>query len=190
MAAFGKTSFSKLKTCDIRIVKVCNVAIKTFDFAVLCGARGANDQMVGFRNGKSNLVYPLGRHNPKLDKKDLMRLSEILQCGTDITEGIKHADVQTLKLIDDEAKYYKSRAVDIVPYLPNKPHVDWRYFKELRVAINAGNHKEGKEIEKNIGRWHELAGRVLGVAESMGIKLAWGGHWKNFVDLPHFELAE
>ena len=64
-----------------------------------------------------------------------------------------------------------SRAVDVVPY-----PIDW-------------NDRE---------RFHLFAGFVLGIAQSMGIKLRWGGDWNmnfevddnNFDDFPHFELID
>ena len=62
-----------------------------------------------------------------------------------------------------------SRAVDIAPY-----PIDW-------------TDRE---------RFHLFAGFVLGIAQSMGIKLRWGGDWNRnfevddnkFDDFPHFEL--
>jgi peptidoglycan L-alanyl-D-glutamate endopeptidase CwlK len=62
-----------------------------------------------------------------------------------------------------------SNAVDVVPY-----PVDW-------------NDRE---------RFHLFAGFVLGIAQSMSIKLRWGGDWNmnfevddnKFDDFPHFEL--
>ena len=64
-----------------------------------------------------------------------------------------------------------SRACDVVPY-----PVDW----------------DDRE------RFHLFAGFVLGIAESMEIKIRWGGDWnKNFEvddnkfdDFPHFELLK
>ena len=64
-----------------------------------------------------------------------------------------------------------SRAVDVVPY-----PIDW-------------HDRE---------RFHLFAGFVIGIAQSMGIKLRWGGDWNmnfeeddnNFDDLPHFELRK
>lgn len=35
---------------------------------------------------------------------------------------------------------------------------------------------------------HEFAGYVLAVADSMGIKLKWGGHFDGLYDAAHFEL--
>lgn len=37
---------------------------------------------------------------------------------------------------------------------------------------------------------HEFAGFVQGVASQMGIKVKWGGRFKNFFDGPHYELEE
>ena len=62
-----------------------------------------------------------------------------------------------------------SRAVDVTPY-----PIDW-------------NDRERQTL---------FAGYVLGIAESMGIKLRWGGDWNQnfkvkdnrFDDFPHFEL--
>ena len=62
-----------------------------------------------------------------------------------------------------------SNAVDVAPY-----PLDW----------------EDRE------RFHLFAGYVLGIADSMGIKLRWGGDWdrdwtvkdNKFDDLPHFEI--
>lgn len=64
-----------------------------------------------------------------------------------------------------------SIAIDVAPY-----PIDW-------------NDRE---------RFTLFAGYVLGTANSMGIKLRWGGDWdkdtqvndNNFDDLPHFELVE
>ena len=62
-----------------------------------------------------------------------------------------------------------SNAVDVAPY-----PIDW----------------EDRE------RFHLFAGYVLGIADSMGIRLRWGGDWNRdwtvkdnkFDDLPHFEI--
>jgi len=56
-----------------------------------------------------------------------------------------------------------SRAADVVPY-----PIDW----------------------SDIPRFREFAQFVLGVAAGMGIKLRWGGDWKNFKDMPHFYVVD
>lgn len=39
-------------------------------------------------------------------------------------------------------------------------------------------------------RLREIAKHILKVAKGMGIKVDWGGNWKNFKDYPHFELKK
>jgi peptidoglycan LD-endopeptidase CwlK len=64
-----------------------------------------------------------------------------------------------------------SSAVDIAPY-----PIDWENWNRFRV----------------------LAGYIMGVGDTMGIHLRWGGDWnknydegdEKFRDLPHFELVE
>lgn len=59
-----------------------------------------------------------------------------------------------------------SLAVDVMPYHADEPHLRWEDEAGLR----------------------EFAGFVFGIASQLGINLAWGGHWKTFKDMPHYEL--
>lgn len=54
-----------------------------------------------------------------------------------------------------------SEAVDVAPY-----PIDWDDEEEF----------------------YYLAGLIMGVAQTMGIRLRWGGRWKDPHDCPHFEL--
>ena len=56
-----------------------------------------------------------------------------------------------------------SMAVDVTPY-----PIDW----------------------KNITRMKEFARVVKETALELGIKITWGGDFKDFVDMPHFELTD
>lgn len=38
--------------------------------------------------------------------------------------------------------------------------------------------------------FYEMATHILGAASKLGVRLRWGGHWKNFKDLAHFELID
>lgn len=58
---------------------------------------------------------------------------------------------------------YPSRAVDVVPY-----PVDW------------DDH----------AAFYVMATHILAASTKLGVRLRWGGHWKNFKDFPHFELME
>lgn len=35
-----------------------------------------------------------------------------------------------------------------------------------------------------------IAGWIMGVADQMGIEIEWGGHWKHFNDMPHFQIKK
>lgn len=65
------------------------------------------------------------------------------------------------------------------------------------LAVDLAPLKDGK-IDWNDGsQWYHFAGYVQGVAETLGIKVRWGGDWnmnfnlkdQTFFDLPHFELV-
>lgn len=56
-----------------------------------------------------------------------------------------------------------SKGIDVVPY-----PVDW----------------------DDTDRFYYFGGYVKGVAAMLGIKIRWGGNWKNFKDFPHFEIIE
>lgn len=130
---------------------------------------------------------------PKFGEQSLKRLDT---CDERIqkvlNEVIKHYDFMILegtRTVEQQQQYYKegkskldginkkskhqsytSLAVDIAPY-----PIDWNDSK----------------------RFYYLAGLVIATANSMGIKLRWGGDWDSdgdfkdntFNDLPHFELV-
>ena len=59
---------------------------------------------------------------------------------------------------------YPSRAVDIIPY-------------------PLGFDSENTEFDR-------MATYILSAASELGVRLEWGGHWKNFKDYAHFELKD
>ena len=63
MPRFGKTSNSRLETCDMRIQKLFNEVVKHFDCSILEGHRGKKAQNKAYKEGKSKVVYPDGKHN-------------------------------------------------------------------------------------------------------------------------------
>lgn len=128
----------------------------------------------------------------RFGKKSLKNLSEahpqlqrlfkevIKQFDCSIIEGHRgqkeqddafHAGRSKVKFPNSKHNSVPSMAVDVIPY-----PVSW----------------EDKE------RFCLFAGYVLGIANSMSIKIRWGGDWngnkdmkdQSFSDLPHFELLE
>jgi peptidoglycan L-alanyl-D-glutamate endopeptidase CwlK len=65
MPKFGKTSKKRLLTCDYRLQEVFNEVIKTVDCSVLEGHRSEDRQNKLFKEGKTKVTYPKGRHNAK-----------------------------------------------------------------------------------------------------------------------------
>jgi len=121
------------------------------------------------------------KHLETCDKRLQKVLNEVIKhVDCSVIEGHRSGERQN-KLYEEgktKVKYPNgrhnanpSRAVDVVPY-----PIDW-------------NDRE---------RFHLFAGFVLGIAQSMEIKLRWGGDWNmnfevddnNFDDFPHFELID
>ena len=89
-----------------------------------------------------------------------------------ILEGFRDADRQNYlyesgkslaRFPQSKHNHYPSRAVDVAPF-----PIDW----------------------EDIDRFRELAGYIKGEAKLLGIRIIWGGDWKKFVDMPHWELAD
>ena len=63
MAKFGKTSLSRLETCDKRLRDVLNEAIQHYDFSVVCGHRDKEAQNRAYEEGNSQRQWPKSKHN-------------------------------------------------------------------------------------------------------------------------------
>ena len=123
MPTFGKESRENRDQCDPRLIEVLNEAIKHFDFSVICGYRGPDEQDELYRRGYSNARWGKSKHN-----------------------------------------HQPARAFDIIPY-PN----GWRSEPD---------------------EWYRQGTYILAAASQLGVRLYWGGHWENLVDMAHFELMD
>ena len=63
MPKFGTRSRNSLHSCDDRLKKVFNEVIKTVDCSVLEGHRDKDRQNKLYKEGKTKVRYPNGRHN-------------------------------------------------------------------------------------------------------------------------------
>ena len=68
MPKFSSSSKAQLATCDPRLQKVLNEAIKYYDFAVVEGHRNKARQDAAFAKGASKKRWPYGEHNKKPSK--------------------------------------------------------------------------------------------------------------------------
>lgn len=85
---------------------------------------------------------------------------------------VTNADgVKNLSNHQDEADGKKDglgAAVDLYPFFEGKVQV---------------NHKD------TIARLKDIAAHIKAVAREMGVKIIWGGDWRNPYDPPHFQLG-
>ena len=65
MYKYSKTSKGRLSTCDERLQKVFNEVINYVDCSILEGHRNEERQEKLFKEGKTKVHYPKGRHNSK-----------------------------------------------------------------------------------------------------------------------------
>lgn len=63
MFQLSNKSKELLASCDPRLQKICSESIKIFDFTVLQGHRGKEQQDQFFSSGKSKLKFPKSKHN-------------------------------------------------------------------------------------------------------------------------------
>jgi peptidoglycan LD-endopeptidase CwlK len=63
MSKFSQTSKDRLISCHSDLQILCNKLIERYDFAVICGHRGEEEQNKAFREGNSKLQWPNSKHN-------------------------------------------------------------------------------------------------------------------------------
>lgn len=63
MFRFSKNSLDRLATCHEDLIIFCNELIKYYDFTVVCGHRGQEDQDKAYASGHSKVKYPNSKHN-------------------------------------------------------------------------------------------------------------------------------
>lgn len=98
-----------------------------------------------------------------------------------VSEGVRTIETQKEYVAKGVSKTLNSKhliqpdgyghAVDLYPY-----PIDM-------VKVNKGNAQE-------VAKFGVLAGVIKSVAKNKGIDIIWGGDWKSFVDMPHFELRK
>lgn len=123
----------------------------------------------------------LGRLNTCHDDLQNLFLEVIKDFDCTIIEGHRSPARQAqlyaqgaTKVLRGKHNESPSLAVDVAPWYPQSPHIDWDDYK----------------------KFYMFGGFVLGVASRMGIEIRWGGDWdsdnnpsdQRFNDLVHFEL--
>ncbi len=123
---FSATSVKRMDGVNARLVDVAEFALELspIDFGIpeLGGLRNADEQLLLFFNGKSQL------------------------------DGTKK-----------RSNHQSGKALDVFAYVDGKASWDENHLTTVAAAM-------------------------LEAASQLGVKLSWGGHWKNFRDMPHFEV--
>jgi len=85
-----------------------------------------------------------------------------------------------LRTKEDQAKLVaKGRSKTMNSY-----HLTGKAF-DIYVLDDKGQPTWGKKYHY---KYEEVAKHFIKVANEYGVKLTWGGHWKSFVDRPHFQI--
>ena len=63
MPRFGRKSKERLATCDEKLQVLFKEVIKYVDCSILEGHRGEDRQNALYKEGKTKVLYPRGRHN-------------------------------------------------------------------------------------------------------------------------------
>ena len=119
MPKFGKLSLDRLATCDERIQKVMNEAIKHYDFTVLYGYRTPAEQFELFKQGRT------------------------------LTNGVWKVTGKTVTNLDGKTKMSNhnsnpSKAIDIAPF-----PIDWnniQRFLDMAKVVKEAAKTVGVEI--------------------------------------------
>jgi peptidoglycan L-alanyl-D-glutamate endopeptidase CwlK len=63
MNRFSEISKARLKTCHSDLQILCNRLIERYDFTIVCGHRGEEDQNKAYKEKKSTKRWPDSKHN-------------------------------------------------------------------------------------------------------------------------------
>jgi len=63
MPQFSRTSKQRLTGCHSDLQTLCNRLIESYDFTVVCGQRGEEDQNKAYKEKKSTKQWPDSKHN-------------------------------------------------------------------------------------------------------------------------------
>ena len=133
MPSFGKRSKSRLATTHSLLQEIMSEAIKEYDFSVLCGHRGKEDQNKAFDGGNSKLRFPKSKHN------------QMPSIAVDIAPyPIDWNDLDRFKAVGKIVKRIaEEKGIDITW------GGDWHSFKDyphFELASTTRNKKEPEEV--------------------------------------------
>lgn len=116
MYKFSKISLDKLETCHPDLIRLMTAALNSspMDFSVICGYRSEKEQNKAYKEGKSQVQYPHGKHN------------KIPSMAVDIAPyPINWDDIEAFKQLGEHIKKI-AKDLDISVWWG----ADWKTFKD------------------------------------------------------------
>jgi len=86
-----------------------------------------------------------------------------------------------LRTADEQHKLFIEGQSQLDGYNKKSNHQSGNAFDVFAYVDGAASYDEKDLLE--------VATAILAAASQLKIRLRWGGHWVNFVDIPHFELV-
>ncbi len=57
------------------------------------------------------------------------------------------------------------------------------------LAVDLYPYYNGKvQVGAPVAKWKEISTAMKAAAAELGFKITWGGDWKTFIDMPHYQL--
>ena len=120
-------------------------------------------------------------------------------------DNLKNVDVRLIKICNELIKEYDFTVIEGFRTLERQQELYNQGFSQIDGKTKKGKHnyspslaidvipyKKGVDPFDNTTKsklmFYELAHKFKNVAKRLNIEIIWGGDWKNFKDLPHFEL--
>lgn len=92
-----------------------------------------------------------------------------------------------LRTAEDQNKLYQQGRELPGSIITNVDGYDKKSYHQTGKAFDIYAYVDGR-ASWNIGHLSLIARHLQKIADDKGVKLEWGGDWKNFKDYPHFQI--
>ena len=109
---------------------------------------------------------------------------------------LKNADIRLQQIFNDVIKHYDCSVICSTRNKEDQNKAHRMGFSKVKYPDSLHNHKPSLAVDvipyptgyKSDEEFYKLATWVFKAAQDFGVKVVFGGHWKNFKDLPHWQL--
>lgn len=120
-------------------------------------------------------------------------------------DNLKNVDIRLVKLCNEVIKEYDFTVIEGFRTLERQQELYKQGFSQINGTSKKGKHNYSPSLaidvipyKKGVNpfdnsikselMFNQMAHKFKNVAKKLNIDITWGGDWKNFKDLPHFEL--